>query len=99
MHTSSGKWGPSSDTLKLLMNPYDDHITWSLMRVNHSGPTTRQGRVASGSVRIPGSVLHDLTARRILETVLGSLPLPAEQVGAPSGAMGGQQTLDLDFSA
>ena len=80
------------------MHPYDDRIVWDLMRINHSGPTTRQGRIASGSVKIPGSVLHDLTARVILETVLASLVLPAQQAGAPSGAMGGQQTLDLDFS-
>jgi len=91
--------GPSQDTLRLLIHPYRDHVTWSLMRIGHNGPTTRQARIASGSVPIGDLDVQPSTARSMLALVLASLPLPLQAPASPLGDHRGEPTLDLDFSA
>lgn len=83
--------------LRVMVYPYPDHITWSLMRINFHGVTTRQGRLGSGSVKMTPERLNGLTARTMLEAVLESLP-PAATPSAPLGATGEQSSLNLDLT-
>jgi hypothetical protein len=84
--------------LRVMVYPYPDHITWSLMRINFHGVTTRQGRLGSGSIKMTPEALNGLTARTMLEAILAALPAPATPP-APLGAMGDQLSLDLDLTA
>ena len=99
MQTSSRRVGPRCADLKVLIQPYDDHVTWSLVKVTWAGSTSRGERLESGSVPMSGSVKEGLTARSLLALVLDHMRPLAQPPAPPLGDMGEQLTLDLDFSA
>jgi hypothetical protein len=82
--------------LRVMVYPYQDHIVWSLMRINFHGVTTRQGRLGSGSIKMDADEIASLTARSMLVAILQALPTPAKP-SAPLGATGEQLSLDLDL--
>lgn len=85
--------------LRVMLYPYDDHVVWSLMRINFHGVTTRQGRLAAGSIPLVPSKLEHMTARSMLQLVLDALPPAPAGSAPPPGDMGEQLTLDLDLRA
>lgn len=99
MQRSSVVAGLDQPSLRLVMQPWPTHITWTLMRIHRWGREGRDSILHSGRVEIPGVGLNDITARLIMEHVLISLPTLAKPSAPPQGDMGGQLTLDLDFTA
>ena len=99
MQASSRRVGPSYDTLRLTVHPYEDHIAWDLMRIGYNGRSRTGSIVAHGVVQLDATPVNDLTARRLLERVLAGLPPMAKPPASPSGDHGGEPTLNLDFTA
>jgi len=98
MRPSSRRVGPTFDTLRLMVHPYEDHVAWDLMRISFSGSSRTGSFIAHGVVPLDVSSGHVPTARSLLELVLAGLPPLAEPPASPSGDHGGEPTLDLDFS-
>lgn len=98
MRTSSRRVGPTFDTLRVVIQPWPDRVAYTVMRLHHDGSNTTQTREASGSFAMTPADLARTNAVGLLERLLDEIREPRVAVGAPSGAMGGQTTLDLDLT-
>ena len=97
MRGSSRRVGPLYDTLKVVVQPMQMRTRYTVTRMHFDGPRRDDTIIASGVLGLTAQDLQHLTALGLLERVADHLRNPPQEVGAPSGAMGGQLTLDLDF--
>jgi hypothetical protein len=95
---SSHRVGPTYDGLRVTIQPYPGHVNYSVMRVNHNGPTTRQGRIASGSLTLTPEDMAVVSWVGMLERVLDKARAGRQAPPPPPGDTGGQLTLNLDLS-
>ncbi len=95
---SSGRVGPSYDTLKVVIQPYPGHTRYSVTRLHFEGHQQVVTRVASGNLPITTTELASITPISLLWRLLDTMQNTAQRPASPSGDHRGQATLDLDFS-
>lgn len=99
MRTSSGRAGPSYDTLRVIVQPWPSQTNYSVTRLHFEGSQRVDTVVGSGKLAVTRAELSSLTALGLLECVVDELRKLAKPPAPPPGDMGGQVTLDLDLSA
>jgi len=77
------------------MYPVNGRLTWSVMWVNHNGPTGRSSRVASGQFPLSLKEADRMPWEECVLLVLRDSMAGRQASAPPLGDMGEQSTLDL----
>jgi hypothetical protein len=96
MGTSSRKLGPTFDGLRVTVQPFPDHVNYSVIRLHWEGSRCDVKRISSGALIITPQDMKTITAIGLIERVLDQMRAGPKGSPPPLGAMGEQLTLDLD---
>jgi hypothetical protein len=86
--TSSGRVGPTYDTLRVVVQPWPGQTTYIVTRLHFDGRQRRDTHIGSGVLPIGREGLETATAEALLRLVVEALAAQAKPPAPPQGDMG-----------